>query len=87
MTYETLKYILWGLLCLPILVLGVKLFASLLDDLRTVNGKGKKAREKAERERQLAEEERRREFEEEYERKHERTEDRGNRNKRGARKR
>ena len=71
MTYQTLKYILWGLLCLPILVIGVKLFFSLLNDLRFVNGKGRKAAEKAERERELEEEARRREFDEEYEKKRE----------------
>ncbi len=69
LTHQTLKYILWGLLCLPILVIGLKLFFSLLNDLRFVNGKGRKAAERAERERELEEQERRREFDEEYEQK------------------
>ena len=81
MSYGTLKFIFWGLLCLPIFVAGFSIFESLLSETLQVekNFKRKKTRaqirkeaeEKAARQAAIeAERQRRKQFDEEYKRTH-----------------
>lgn len=60
---ETLRYIFWILLSVPILIIGIKFFASLLNNVHARY----EAEQKVIKEKQLAEQ-RRREFEESYSR-------------------
>ena len=81
MSYDTLKLILWGLLCIPILAIGVWTLSNLLQESLEVE-KGKKRKktkaqlrkEKKDAEAKLAEIElqrqRRKEFDEQYKRTH-----------------
>ena len=60
---ETLRYIFWILLSIPILIIGIKLFSSLLNNVHARY----EAEQKIIREKKLAEQ-RRKEFEESYSR-------------------
>jgi len=77
MSQETLKYIFWGMLCFPVLVLGIGIFNSLLTEIlhaerdksrrKTKAALSREAREKAEKQAALeAEALRRKKFDEEY---------------------
>lgn len=81
MSYETLKLILWGLLCIPILAIGVWTFSNLVQEsLQAEKGKKRKKtkaqikqekKEAAARKAELEiERQRRKEFDEEYKRTH-----------------
>lgn len=68
MSYETAKYILWGLLCLPFIALCIYMLDNILEDVLKIKRENK-AREKAEEDERMrltASRRRRERFEEEY---------------------
>lgn len=81
MSYETLKYIFWGLLCLPVFVAGFSIFWSLFTETLQVEKNFKRKKSKAQLRKEAeeraarkaaieAERQRRKKFDEEYKRTH-----------------
>ena len=80
MSYDTLKFIFWGLLCLPIFVAGFSIFESLLSETLQVEKHFKRKKSKAQLKQEAeekaarlaaieAERQRRKQFDEDYKRK------------------